>query len=110
MSQAVSPQHPAVVLRSHYLHLRALLAVAIIAIIGLTAAVVVLAANDGGGAAVATAAPRVGSAAQTADTGARLNHRGLEYRANSLSATADTGARLDHRGLKGSTSGPRHQG
>jgi hypothetical protein len=107
MSQAVSPQHP-VALRSQYRHLRALLAVAIIAIVGLIAAVVVLATSDGGGSAVATPAVQVTSAAQTADTGARLDHRGLEDRANSLSATADTGARLDHRGLKAATSGPAH--
>ena len=46
MAQAIPTQHPAVVLRSHYNHLRALLAVAIMAIGGLTAAVVILATND----------------------------------------------------------------
>jgi hypothetical protein len=46
MAQAIPAQHPAVVLRSHYNHLRALLAVAIIAITGLSAAVVILATND----------------------------------------------------------------
>jgi hypothetical protein len=49
MSQAISNQHPAVVLRSHYNHLRALLAVAMIAVVGLTAAVVIVADDDGGG-------------------------------------------------------------
>lgn len=43
MSNSISPQHPAVVLRSHYVHLRTLLAVAMIAVVALTAAVVVLA-------------------------------------------------------------------
>jgi hypothetical protein len=47
MGQAVPDQHPAVVLKSHFNALRALLAVALIAVIGLTVAVVVLAANDG---------------------------------------------------------------
>ena len=47
MGQAVPGQHPAVVLRSHYTHLRALLAIAMIAVIGLSIAVVILAANDG---------------------------------------------------------------
>ena len=48
MSQAISTQHPAVVLRSRYQQLRALLAVAMIAVVGLTAAVVILAIqNDG---------------------------------------------------------------
>ena len=43
MDQAISTQHPAVVLRSRYRQLRALLTVAMIAVVGLTAAVVVLA-------------------------------------------------------------------
>ena len=46
MAQAIPAQHPAVVLRSHYNHLRTLLAVAIIAIAGLSAAVVILATNE----------------------------------------------------------------
>jgi hypothetical protein len=45
MGQAIPRQHPAVVLRSHFNQLRALLAVAMIAVVGLTAAVVIL-AND----------------------------------------------------------------
>ena len=46
MGHAIPSQHPAVVLRSHYQQLRALLAVAMIAIIGLTTAVVILATDD----------------------------------------------------------------
>jgi hypothetical protein len=46
MGKAISAQHPAVVLRSHYRQLRALLAIAMIAVVGLTAAVVILATND----------------------------------------------------------------
>ena len=46
MGQTISTQHPAVVLRSRYRQLRALLAVAMIAVVGLAAAVVVL-ATDG---------------------------------------------------------------
>jgi hypothetical protein len=46
MSQTFSTQHPAVVLRSRYEQLRALLAVAMIAVVGLTASVVVLATQD----------------------------------------------------------------
>ena len=41
-------QHPAVVLRSSYRHLRALLVIAAIVIVGLTAAVVVLAVDHNG--------------------------------------------------------------
>ena len=47
MSNTVPAQHPAVVLRSNYLHLRALLAIATIVMVGLTVAVVVLAINNG---------------------------------------------------------------
>jgi hypothetical protein len=46
MGQAAPTQHPAVVLRSHFNHLRALLAVALIAVIGLTVAVVILASDE----------------------------------------------------------------
>jgi len=45
MGQAIPTQHPAVVLRSHFKQVRALLAVAMIAIVGLTVAVAIL-AND----------------------------------------------------------------
>jgi hypothetical protein len=43
MGNAIPSQHPAVVLRSHYTLVRALLAVAMIAVVGLTIAVVILA-------------------------------------------------------------------
>jgi hypothetical protein len=46
MGKAIPAQHPAVVLRSHYQQLRALLAIAMIAVVDLTAAVVILAPDD----------------------------------------------------------------
>jgi hypothetical protein len=46
MDQAIPSQRPAVVFRSHYNYLRALLAVATVALVGLTAAVVILATED----------------------------------------------------------------
>jgi hypothetical protein len=46
MSHTVPSQHPAVVLRSDYQHLRALLAIAIAVILALTTAVVVLARSN----------------------------------------------------------------
>jgi hypothetical protein len=46
MGKAIHAQHPAVVLRSHYKQLRALLAIAMIAVAGLTAAVVILVTNE----------------------------------------------------------------
>jgi hypothetical protein len=57
VSHQISPQHPAVVLRSHYVHLRALLAVAMVAVVGLTGAVVILAIDDSGGSVAATTTP-----------------------------------------------------
>jgi hypothetical protein len=46
MGQAIPRQQPAFVLRSHFTKLRALLAVAAVAVVGLTAAVVILATED----------------------------------------------------------------
>jgi hypothetical protein len=57
MGQAVPTQHPAVVLRSHFNQLRALLAVALIAVIGLTVAVVILASTDEQVSDTSSAAP-----------------------------------------------------
>ena len=66
MGQTISNQHPAVVLQSQYRQLRALLAVALIAVIGLTVAVVILAADDDQAASVSPAA-KIGE----------LNHGGV---------------------------------
>jgi hypothetical protein len=55
MGKAIPTQHPAVVLRSHYRQLRALLAVAMIAVVGLTGAVVILATDDDGGTSAGSA-------------------------------------------------------
>jgi hypothetical protein len=60
MDKAISTQHPAVVLRSHFNLVRALLAVAMIAVTGLAAAVVIV-ANDGDEFAGTTSANPVGS-------------------------------------------------
>lgn len=61
MSDIVQGQ-PSVVLRSTYQHLRALLAIAIVAVVALTIAVVVL-ATSGGTGAVAASATRANSTA-----------------------------------------------
>ena len=68
MNQAISTQHPAVVLRSRYQQLRALLAVAMIAVVGLTAAVVVLALDEDSattGSATQVSAPSTASVARS---------------------------------------------
>ena len=57
MGQAIPTQHPAVVLRSHYRQLRALLAIAMIAVVGLTAAVVILANDSDEAGSMTSAAP-----------------------------------------------------
>ena len=54
MGQAIPRQHPAVVLRSHFNQLRALLAITMVAVLGLTAAVVILATNEDESASPAT--------------------------------------------------------
>ena len=59
MGQAIPTQHPAVVLRSHYNHLRALLVVATIAVVGLATAVVILANDEDRAPSVSTATPVV---------------------------------------------------
>lgn len=46
MSQPLTTQHPAVALRSHFNAVRAMLVVALIAVIGLSVAVVILATDD----------------------------------------------------------------
>ena len=46
MGETLPTQHPAVVLRSHFNALRALLAVALVAVVGLTVAVVILASDE----------------------------------------------------------------
>jgi hypothetical protein len=69
MGQAIPSHHPAVVLRSRYQQLRALLAVAMIALVGLTVAVVVLALDDdpdtSAGLAAQVSSPNPAGAART---------------------------------------------
>jgi hypothetical protein len=95
MGKAVpTSHHPAVVLRSHYNAVRALLAVAMIAVVGLTVAVVIVAREDdqAGGAAALSApstatqdgirydgGPEEGSAAIVASPPARIPAAGTRY-------------------------------
>jgi hypothetical protein len=64
MAQAIPMQHPAVVLRSRYTQLRMLLAVAMIAVVGLTVAVVILAIEQGTRTTPTSAAAGAGHSAQ----------------------------------------------
>lgn len=57
MSNQISQQHPAVVLRSHYVHMRALLVIAMIAVVGLTVTVVLLVTRENSTASASSATP-----------------------------------------------------
>ena len=82
MGKAVPEQHPAVVLRSHYNHLRTLLVAALIAVLGLAGAVVIV-ANDDDTVVSSTQTPAIESGApgaqsaplDTAQAGRRGRHR-----------------------------------
>jgi hypothetical protein len=87
MGQAIPRQHPAVVLRSHYTQLRALLAVAMIAIVGLTAAVVILATDDDAQSTSASSAVPVstpGPVGSRYDGGPEEGSRGLSAQPPSI--------------------------
>ena len=104
MSHQISPQHPAVVLRSHYVQLRTLLAVAMIAVIALTAAVVIL-ATDGTGAgtvaksAGAVSAPAPATSGQRYDGGPEEGTRGTQVAPSSTSTRFDGGPEEGTRGI-----------
>ena len=57
MAQTVPQQHPAVVLRTHYAHLRVLLVIALIALMAMTVAVVALATSDSSTGTTSSPAP-----------------------------------------------------
>ena len=107
MSQAISNQHPAVVLRSHYNHLRALLAIAMIAVVGLTVAVVLVASDSGSGASSTS----VSSPAETATPGDVRYDGGPEEgtRGPAASGSQSPATRYDG-GPEEGTTGPGRQG
>jgi hypothetical protein len=57
MGQAIPRQHPAVVLRSSFRQLRALLAIALVAVAGLSSTVVILATDDDGATTASSVKP-----------------------------------------------------
>jgi hypothetical protein len=77
MGQVIPRQHPAVVLKSHYKALRALLAVALIAIVALATTVVILANDDNGSSSsvqpVAKTAVQSPTQAQQLPAGSRFD-------------------------------------
>jgi hypothetical protein len=106
MAQAIPQQHPAVVLRSHYAHLRALLAVAMLAVVALSAAVAILATSAG--ERDVTARPT--QVTVTAPNGARYDGGPEEGTRGALSTAAAVtvapGTRFDG-GPEEGTRGPR---
>jgi hypothetical protein len=103
MSRQISPQHPAVVLRSHYLQLRALLAVAMIALVALAVAVVILSTDDGSAIGAESAptrsAPAPASPGQRYDGGPEEGTRGALATPGSSASRYDGGPEEGTRGL-----------
>jgi hypothetical protein len=100
MAKAIASQHPAVVLRSHYRLMRALLAVAMVAVIGLSVAIVIL-ATDGDDPSASSATPIES-----------INYGGFNPgtgRPDSAPQPQDTGE-VPARKLDGATDAPRHDG
>lgn len=91
MGKAIPRQHPAVVLRSHYQQLRALLATAMIAVVGLTAAVVILATDDSRDTSTVSAT----QASAPSPAGSTRYDRGAEERTRGAVATRQPGVRYD---------------
>jgi hypothetical protein len=88
MSQSVSDQHPAVVLRSHYNHMRALLAAATVALVVLAITVAIL-ALDSNGAPSSTAGAQQATSPATS-TGA-YSHPDESTRGPFAAPRSDTG-------------------
>ena len=79
MSQSISSQHPAVVLRSHYVHVRALLAIMMVVVAILAATVVILATDNdtvSGSTSARPIAPAVAAPSLRADGGPEESTRG----------------------------------
>jgi predicted metal-binding membrane protein len=66
MSQSISDQHPAVVLRSHYNHMRALLAAVTVALVVLAITVAILAVDSNGAGSSTAGAQQVNTPAPSA--------------------------------------------
>ena len=113
MSNTIQAQHPAVVLRSTYQHLRALLAIAAIAIVGLTVAVVVLATSHSAGT-ITNPAAQVNRTAVHANPspaiGPNPDQQGVQNSvaqpATSANRTADTRPNPDQQGVQNSVAQP----
>jgi hypothetical protein len=109
MGQAIPRQQPAVVLRSHFNQLRALLAVALVAVAGLTVAVVIL-ANESDEVSATTSAVTAESAGSARSEIIRPPGRHAEFRGSKASAdgtphSARPASQTEFRGSKASADG-----
>ena len=92
MGQPIPAQHPSVVLRSHFKLVRGLLALAMVAVLALTAAVVILANDDDQVSTATKAAPVAQQQVQTPagtrfDGGPEEGTRGLASQASAPATT-----------------------
>ena len=93
MTPQLSPQHPAVVLRSHFVQLRTLFAAALIAVVCLTVAVVALATDDQSASTIQTqSVPAAPSTDTVAPAGMRYDGGPDE---GSRGPYTETGTRYD---------------
>jgi hypothetical protein len=90
MGQVIQRQHPAVVLKSHYKAVRALLAAALIAIVALAATVVILANDDDTKVSIAPKSAQVLQPGTRFDGGPNEGTRGI-----STGAGLPAGTRFD---------------
>jgi hypothetical protein len=106
MGQAIPSQNPAVVLRSHFNQLRALVAIALVAVAGLTVAVVIL-ANESDEASTTSSAVTAESAGRasseiTRPPGSQAEFRGSKASADGTPGFARPGSEIEFRGSKAS--------
>ena len=90
MAQTVPQQHPAVVLRSHYAHLRVFLVIALIALAAMTVAVVALATSTGNGTGSGTTSSPAAITAPASTGSTRYNGGPEEGSRGTVIPTANT--------------------
>jgi hypothetical protein len=101
MARSISKQHPAVVLRSQYEHLRVVLVAALVAVVALAAVVVILAASDSSSSNSAQpshAAARTANPSTRYDGGPEEGTRGPFVTQRSLDTRYDGGPEEGTRG------------
>jgi hypothetical protein len=107
MGQAIPRQDPAVVLRSHFNHLRALLAIALVAVAGLTVALVILAkdSDEVGTTGAAVQVESAGSSRFQAESVDRTSHQPGVRHDGDPGSFGRPGSQNEFRGSKTSEDG-----